>query len=217
MKASTVSVVDYGGSNLLSVVRALQHCDADIVLAQDAQAIRSAERLVLPGVGAFGNVRQALASRGMIQSIGEFATNGRPFLGICVGMQLMMDYSEEFGRNDGFGMVPGTVTAIPRNGADGMRHPIPHIGWASLDVPSARDATAWTGTILDGIKPGSAVYFVHSFAANPANPADRLADVDYDGICVSAAIRHDSLFGCQFHPEKSGPVGLAVIRNFLSI
>jgi len=212
--APRVAVVDYGGSNLLSVVRALRHCGAEIVLAEDAAAIGTADRLVLPGVGAFGDVRNALADRGLIDPIRAYAETGRPFLGICVGMQLMMDCSEEFGRHEGLGLISGAVEAIPREGAGGAPHRIPHIGWEPLAAPGG---AVWDGTILSHIEQGAAVYFVHSFTAVPEDDRYRLADCDYDGIRISAAIARDSLYGCQFHPEKSGPIGLRILGNFIGL
>jgi len=208
-----VSIVDYGGSNILSVARALRHCGADVVLADTAAAIESAARLVLPGVGAFGDVRTSLARRDLIAPLQSFAGTGKPFLGICVGMQLMMDYSEEFGRHPGLGLIPGGVKPITSVGKDGKPHRIPHVGWQELARP--HHDHSWTGTILEGLTSSEAVYFVHSFAAEPIDEAHRLADYHYDGVSVCAAIGHGTLVGCQFHPEKSGVVGLRILRKFL--
>jgi len=213
--SSRVTIVDYGGSNLLSVVRALRHCGAEISLAVEASDVRAAERLVLPGVGAFGNVRAGLSERQLIDPIKTFAETGRPFLGICVGMQLMMDYSEEFGRHEGLGLVPGAVTPIPTVGADGEPHRIPHIGWQELTPPDG--GAAWKGTIFSDVERGASAYFVHSFHGVPQADTFRLADCHYDGVRIAAAIARNSLFGCQFHPEKSGPVGLGILQRFLTI
>lgn len=210
-----VTVVDYGGSNLLSVVRALRHCGAEISLAEDASGVQAAERLVLPGVGAFGNVRAGLAVRQLIDPIQAFARSGRPFLGICVGMQLMMDYSEEFGHHEGLGLVPGAVKPIPPLGTNGEPHRIPHVGWRELTPPEG--GSTWGGTIFSGVKRGASVYFVHSFHGVPVSDSFRLADCHYDGVRITAAIMRGTLFGCQFHPEKSGPVGLDILRRFLAV
>jgi glutamine amidotransferase len=209
--ARSVTVVDYGRGNLLSVARAFEHCGAKVALVDEPSRVAAAERLVLPGVGAFGDAMGELARRGLDAAIRAFAATGRPFLGICLGMQLMLDESEEFGTHDGLGLIPGAVTAVPAAGADGRLHRVPHIGWNALRPANG----GWDGTVLGGVAPGSSVYFVHSFAANPQSDSDRLADCDYDGVRIAAAIRRGAWTGCQFHPEKSGPVGLRIIENFV--
>jgi glutamine amidotransferase len=171
--------------------------------------------LVLPGVGAFGNCQSGLQARGLWEPVDEFMRSGKPFLGICVGMQMMLDSSDEFGNHQGFGLIPGRVGAIPAIGTDGRPHKIPHIGWNRLAPPDSEDL--WRGTILDGIEPGASVYFVHSFTPKPNNAGHRLADTDYDGVPISAVIRRENAYGCQFHCEKSGPVGLKIIENFLKL
>jgi len=213
--ASRVTIVDYGGSNILSVARALRHCGAEVAVTDNAAAIESAERLVLPGVGAFGAVQASLAGKDLIAPIRHYADTGRPFLGICVGMQLMMDYSEEFGRHPGLGIIAGGVKPIPAIGANGTPHRIPHIGWQELVKPER--GRPWPGSILHGMTRDEAVYFVHSFAAEPEDEAHRLADCYYDGVRISAAVGHGAIVGCQFHPEKSGPVGLRILRNFVEM
>ncbi|MBC7905477.1 MAG: imidazole glycerol phosphate synthase subunit HisH [Rhodospirillaceae bacterium] len=209
--SADVVVVDYGVGNLLSVTRALLHVGANPIQTSNPADLASAERLVLPGVGAFGDGMNGLAQAGLIDAVRRFAETERPFLGICLGMQMMLQTSDEFGSNEGLGLVPGKVVAIPPVGTDGRPHKIPHIGWNSLS-PVEND---WAGTILDGIPVGSAAYFVHSFMATPVDPAHRLADCDYDGHPIAAVIRKGALNGCQFHPEKSGPVGLRILENFL--
>ena len=209
--ARSVTVVDFGRGNLLSVARAFEHCGATVTLADESGPVTAADRLVLPGVGAFGDAMAELARRGLDDAIRAFAATGRPFLGICLGMQLMLDESEEFGRHAGLGLVPGAVTAVPAEGADGRPHRVPHIGWNALRPANG----GWDGTVLGDIVPGSSVYFVHSFAASPESESDRLADCDYDGVRIAAAIRRGAWTGCQFHPEKSGPVGLHIIENFV--
>lgn len=209
---TSVVVVDYGAGNLLSVCRAFRHVGAEVVLASTAEQVAAAERLVLPGVGAFGAGMDALRARGLVEQLKAFAATGRPLLGICVGMQMLFEESEEFGRHEGLGLIPGRVSAIPPFRADGSRRRIPHIGWGSL-MPVG--AAGWEGSVLAGSKPSTAVYFVHSFMGVPKDPAHALAMCDHDGELVLAAVRHDNLTGCQFHPEKSGPAGLAMLENFL--
>jgi glutamine amidotransferase len=210
----SVAVVDYGIGNLLSVSRALEQCGAQVLLTDDPAQIAQAQRLVLPGVGAFKDGMDGLRTRGLIDILRQFAATGRPLLGICLGMQMLLDYSEEFGTHEGLGLISGRVTAIPATSAAGVRHKIPHIGWNELQAP---DANKWSGTILDDIAPGSSVYFVHSFTAFPDDSACRLADCSYDGRLISAVIRKRNTYGCQFHPEKSGEIGLNILRRFLAL
>jgi glutamine amidotransferase len=198
----------------LSVCRALEHCEAEVSLTTSPSDIDKAERLVLPGVGAFADGMAGLSDGGFIGPIRKYARTGRPFLGICLGMQMMLEASEEFGVHEGLGLIPGNVVAIPPTGADGQLHKIPHIGWNALFPPNSM--MNWKETILAGLEPGIAVYFVHSFSAVPSSPAHRLADCDYDGRVISAAVKCGSLYGCQFHPEKSGKAGLRIIKNFIS-
>ncbi|NQU69895.1 MAG: imidazole glycerol phosphate synthase subunit HisH [Rhodospirillales bacterium] len=208
------TVIDYDCGNLLSVGRALEHCSGEVEITGAPAKIKDAERLVLPGVGAFGNAIEELQKRGLVEQIREFAASGRPFLGICVGMQLMFDSSDEFGMHDGLGLIPGRVRTVPRHGVDGKPHKVPHIGWSELS-PAVASQT-WDGTILDGLPTPAYCYFVHSFAAEPADEAHRLSDCHYDGQRLAATVRRDNLWGCQFHPEKSGETGLHILRNFLA-
>jgi glutamine amidotransferase len=210
-----ITIVDYGIGNLFSVVRALEHLGAEVSLATDVAAVVAAQRLVLPGVGAFRSCTEALAAHGLTDAVKAYAESGRPMLGICVGMQMLFAQSNEFGLTPGLSLIGGEVRDIPRTGSNGRPHKIPHIGWNDLRAPAGAD---WNGTLLDGLTPGeAAVYFVHSFTAHPANEAHRLADADYGGCRISAMVRDGVLHGCQFHPEKSGAVGLHILRNFLRL
>jgi len=203
-----VTVIDYGMGNVGSVLRALSACGVTPTLTGVPEEVASATRLILPGVGAFADGMEELRRRGLIEPIRSFARTGRPFLGICLGMQMMLGTGEEFGVVAGLGLIAGNVQAItgPRK--------IPHVGWNRI-VPAGVD-TDWRDTILDGTGPDAAVYFVHSYAAVPDNPGHLLAHCDYDGCRIAAAIRSGNLYGCQFHPEKSGPVGLHILHNFLN-
>jgi len=210
-----VTIVDYGSGNVLSVGRALAHCGADVALSNDPDLIRHADRLVLPGVGAFANCMGKLKSRGLPEPIQEFVRSGRPFLGICVGMQILFDESEEFGKHEGLGLLPGKVVKIPSSGVDGKVHSIPFIGWSSLSLPAGRNS--WKDTILENIQPRDSAYFLHSFTAQPSGEKYRLADTSYDGCDISAAVQHENIIGTQFHLEKSGPVGLKIVSRFLQL
>jgi glutamine amidotransferase len=210
-----VLVVDYGVGNLLSVCRALEACGAEVSLDGNPKSIPTAERLVIPGVGAFGDCMNELRRRELIQPILDYVSTGAPVLGICVGMQMMMQIGEEFGEHTGLGLVPGRVRAIPGTKHDGSSHKIPHIGWNSLVKPN--NGPDWNGSILEGVAPGTTCYFVHSFTAEPEDERNRLADCDYNGRRISAALRVGNVFGTQFHPEKSGETGLQILRNFLAL
>lgn len=215
MSTLKVAVIDYGMGNLLSVCRGLEHCGATVTVTADPDAILSAPWVVLPGVGAFSDGVAGLRRQGLDVVVREVAARGIPLLGICLGMQMLLDESEEFGTTAGLGLIPGRVVPVPSTTTDGHLQKIPHIGWNALVLPKGRDG--WEGTPLQDIKPGESVYFVHSYMASPTNPDHRIADCFYGGMPVSAAIGRDNVFGCQFHPEKSGAVGLKILRKFLTV
>ena len=210
----TVGIVDYGMGNLLSVSRAIEHCGAEPLLVSSPADIDAARWLILPGVGAFADGMAGLHELGLIEPLRRYAASQRPFLGICLGMQMMMDWSLEFGRHEGLGLISGGVIPVPSSDTSGRAHKVPLIGWSSLEIPS--HGTGWDGTLLRNTPPGAAAYFVHSFMAVPDNEADRLADTDYGGVNICAAISRGFVAGCQFHPEKSGDVGLGILKAFLT-
>ncbi|MEW6593973.1 MAG: imidazole glycerol phosphate synthase subunit HisH [Thermodesulfobacteriota bacterium] len=209
-----VVVVDYGIGNLFSVCHALHQAGGEVALTSDPNRIAQAERLVLPGVGAIADGMAGLRQHGLVAPIRELVARDKPFLGICLGMQMMLDVSEEFGEHECLGLIPGRVVPVPPTGADGRPHKIPHIGWNELFRPEGGD---WSQTLLAGIPERTTAYFVHSFMAMPTDPGHRLADCLYDGRVVSAAIRIGKAVGTQFHPEKSGPAGIQMLKNFLAL
>jgi glutamine amidotransferase len=215
MSRADVAVIDYGVGNLLSVRRGLEHCGANVTVTADPDAILGAARVVLPGVGAFADGMAELCRPGLDRVVRQVAASGTPLLGICLGMQMLMDESSEFGATAGLGLIAGKVVAVPNTGADGALHKIPHIGWNALVPPAGR--ANWVSALMQDIEPGDAVYFVHSFMASPVNPAHVVADCLYDGVRVAAVIGRDNVMGCQFHPEKSGEVGLKILRRFLTL
>lgn len=211
----TVSVVDYGVGNLLSVAQAFERLGAVVEFVSTPAEIMNAERLVLPGVGAFRDGMAGLRQRGLVDPLRRYAETGRPFLGICLGMQLMLAVSEEFGETEGLGLIEGRVVPVPKTRADGTPHKVPHIGWNELLTADGRDA--WTNSLLSDLPDQRDVYFVHSFMARPDDDANVLAVCDYHGQKVTAALRKGHLMGCQFHPEKSGPTGLHILKRFLEL
>ena len=203
-----VSVVDYGRGNLYSIEQALRKLGCDVEVTGDPAAILAAERVILPGVGAFGDGMEGLRSRGLVAPLKRFSETGRPLLGICLGMQLLLEESSEFGRHEGLGLVPGRVSLFARTGA----FKVPHVGWNVL-----KPAANWADTALAGLPTDSFMYFVHSYVAEPARPEDRLAVTPYAGAEFCSVLRSRNIHGCQFHPEKSGEVGLCLIRNWLKL
>jgi glutamine amidotransferase len=208
----TVAIIDYGSGNLRSAAKAFERMsaesdlDEEILVTNDPARVASADRIVLPGVGAFGDCLQGLdALDGMHEALESAVTkHGRPFLGICVGMQLMADRGFEHGTHNGFGWIPGEVRALePTDPA----LKIPHMGWNELVIQGDHP-------ILDGLESSSHCYFVHSYQLYVGEETNRLAAADYGGL-VTAMVGRDNMVGTQFHPEKSQRVGLRLISNFL--
>ena len=206
---SSVALIDYGSGNLASAAKALARAadgKADIITTADPQAVLDAERVVLPGVGAFADCMKGLSAvPGMIEALREkVLKEGAPFLGICVGMQLMATVGVEFGRHAGLGWIAGEVVKIT---PDDTALKIPHMGWNELNFTQDHP-------LLDGIAPGAHAYFVHSFQFKPVLPEDLIATTDYGGP-LTAMVGNENIAGTQFHPEKSQATGLKLLENFL--
>jgi len=210
-----VALIDYGSGNLHSAAKAFERAaqeaelDAAIVVTADPETVRRADRIVLPGVGAFAECRRGLdALPGMVEAMTEAAhRNGRPFLGICVGMQLMATRGLEYETTPGLDWIPGDVAPIAPRDPDLK---IPHMGWNTLEGEATHPLLAGIPTGPDGLH----AYFVHSYALKPANDADVLARTDYGGP-ITAVVARDNMAGAQFHPEKSQRLGLKLLANFL--
>ena len=215
MTSQPISVIDYGVGNLLSVQRGFDNCGAEVKFISTPAEILTAEKLVLPGVGAFPNAMASLSNLGLVSTIQDFSLTGRPMLAICLGMQLLLDESEEFGKTKGLGIIEGLVTAIPNTDSVGVKQKIPHIGWNELHTRQSKET--WQESILGGLNSGDATYFVHSYMATPKNQDNLLAYTPYGAIDVPAVITNNYISGCQFHPEKSGEVGLSILRNFIKL
>jgi glutamine amidotransferase len=211
-----ITILDYGMCNLLNVARAFEHVGAEVKITESPAEAVDADRLVVPGVGAFKDSLVEVQRRGFDDLIRNFVQTERPFLGICVGMQMLFDGSEEFGDHSGLGIFPGKVRGIPNVTTDGQSQRVPHIGWNHLVHPES--GRAWESTLLQNfVNQSPAVYFVHSFAAHPAEPSDRLADCMYGGHRVCAAVQRGNVMATQFHPERSGNLGLGILKKFASL
>jgi glutamine amidotransferase len=190
----------------------LEQSGAHVELSSDPLTISKASKLVLPGVGAFANAMNNLQSRNLVEPIKHAALSGTPLLGICLGMQLLLSQSEEFGITQGLGLIPGNVVAIPDHADDGELVKLPHIGWNKL-----HNKNPWESTILKGTPVDGAAYFVHSYMAVTDHEEDLLSVTSYAGNEITAVIQRQNIMGCQFHPEKSGEVGLSILRSFVSL
>jgi len=208
-----VTVIDYGLGNLLSVKRGLEYCGAKVILSSEPEIILSSKRIILPGVGAFSNAMDSLKKLDLVDVIREVANRKIPLLGICLGMQLLFDQSEEFGVTAGLGLIPGKVVSITVNTRKGERQKVPHIGWSEINM--SNESTKWQNTILKSNQPGDALYFVHSFMASPNDVKCCYSECLYGDTKIVAVVIQDNITGCQFHPEKSGEMGLKILRNFL--
>jgi glutamine amidotransferase len=200
---SRLGLIDYGMGNLHSVQRCFERLGAAVVPVTDSTAMEGCDALVLPGVGAFDPAMERLGAGGLDEAIRTSCAGGRPLLGICLGLQLLFEASDE-GQARGLGLLAGRVRALPPHPG----HPIPHMGWAPL-------LQATPSPLLPAGAPESWVYFVHSYAADPSDPHCTTARVDWAGAPVTAAVWQGTIAACQFHPEKSGPVGEAMLRRWL--
>lgn len=199
-----IAIIDYGVGNLFSLQSSLAMIGAQAVVTGDAGVLRSADRLILPGVGAFGDARQKLAQTGLDAALCAEAARGKPVLGICLGMQMLFDRSLEYGEHEGLGLIPGEVVPMAGRLPEGLK--IPHIGWNALDIQKPDHP------LMKYTESGDCVYFVHSFYA--ADCADSVIATAEYGIDVTAAVAKGNVMGCQFHPEKSGTVGLGILKAF---
>lgn len=215
MKANKITIVDYGMGNLFSVRKALEYCGATVQILSDPDLIDRSDKVVLPGVGAFSSGIKELTKSGINAALYSLVKRGTPLFGICLGMQMLFDSSEEHGDCQGLGILHGKILPVKNYNDDGEKLKIPHIGWNELC--RSRGRYDWTNTLLEGIKPYEAVYFVHSFMAKPLHRKDILAISNYCKNEIVAVVEHENIFGCQFHPEKSGQVGLKVLRKFIEL
>lgn len=200
-----IAIIDYDAGNIKSVEKALQLLGEEVVLTRDAGTILSADGVILPGVGAFGDAMEKLHSYGLVQVIKEVVNRNIPFLGICLGLQLMFESSEESPGVEGLHLLDGKILRIPAN--QGIK--IPHIGWNNLNFPNE-------GRLFKGVAENSFVYFVHSFYLEAADDSIVKATTEY-GTLIHASVEKGNIFACQFHPEKSSEVGHKILQNFIDV
>jgi glutamine amidotransferase len=202
-----IAVIDYGASNLRSVMHALGHLGVDAHVAEHPAGLHGADALILPGVGAFGAGMDQLRARGFEAPIVQAVADGLPLLGLCLGMQFLFEVSEEMGEHRGLGLLAGRVVRFPEDRMGGLK--VPHMGWNQLHPRQE-------SPLLAGLTDGAYTYFVHSYYCAPADPGDVLATTDY-GLDFASVVGRGQVYGVQFHPEKSQAVGLRILRNFVAM
>jgi len=212
MNSAKVTIIDYGVGNLLSVQRGLEKCGASVTISSDPKVLLSSERVVFPGVGAFPDGMNALNTLNLNSVIKDFVQTGRPLLAICLGMELLFDESTEFSLTSGLALISGRVVPVPSLSPQGEKLKIPHIGWAELETTKTHQN--WYKTVLSDVRPLESAYFVHSYMAVPKYEENLLSTVSYGGNNLAAVVQKDNITGCQFHPEKSGEVGLRILSRF---
>ncbi len=200
-----IAIIDYDAGNMLSVEKALKALGQEPVITRDAAVLKSADKVILPGVGSFGDAMDKLNSYDLVPVIKDIISGGKPFLGICLGLQLLYEESEESPQVKGIGALAGKIRKIPK----GQYRKIPHMGWNSLDFPN------W-GRLFAGISEGSYVYFVHSYYLEAKDRSTVTATCEYN-TTIDASVESGNVFACQFHPEKSGDVGLKILENFIGL
>ena len=207
---SYTAIVDYGVGNLFSIASSLKYLEIESVVTNDAEVLRNASHIILPGVGAFGDAMEKLKSTGLVPVLNELVKEGEPIMGICLGMQMLFEKSYEYGEHEGLGWIKGNVCPLEETFEnEKIDLKIPHMGWNSLTF-------AKTGSsVLKYTKEGDFVYFVHSYYASGCDDA-LVAWADY-GVKIPAVVAKDNVFGCQFHPEKSGNIGLGILKAFSEV
>lgn len=206
-----IAVIDYDIGNVRSILEAFKNQSADVILTNDEGEILKANGIIIPGVGSFSQGMENLKKYGLVKTIKKFVTTNRPLLGICLGMQLLFEESEEFGNNKGLGIISGKVIELPTK--DHKNEKLPHVSWNEINSKTI----TWKNTILENIEEGMDMYFVHSFVAQPKDENNILSITEYSNYNFCSSIKKGNIYGCQYHPEKSGPSGLKIISNFISL
>lgn len=206
-----IAIVDYGVGNLYSLIRAFEFFGTQTTVTEDAEVLKEADAIILPGVGSFQAGMRGLKVRELIETIKEIAESGKPMLGICLGAQLMLSEGHEFGIFEGLGIIEGKVVRFPNLDNN---EKVPHVGWNTV---SPFKNEGWEKTILDSFDPKSNFYFVHSYILEPESEKNIFALTEYGGHTFCSIIKKGNIYGCQFHPEKSGEIGLKLINNFINL
>ena len=201
-----IAIIDYGVGNLFSLKSSFSAIGFDTVVTRDPEVLAKADKIILPGVGAFADAAKKLADTGLDKTVKELAASGKPLMGICLGMQMLFNKSFEYGEHEGLGLIPGNV--VPMEGRISNELKIPHIGWNALEFKS-------DSKLFKYIKPGDFVYFVHSYYATDCE--DSVTSIAEYGTDITATVEKGNVYGCQFHPEKSGNVGLNILRAFCEL
>lgn len=207
-----IAIIDYGMGNLFSVRNACERVGLDARIVSDSRELLASDGAILPGVGAFGDSMETLGNLDLVAPILDFIASKKPFLGICLGLQLLFTESEEFGAHKGLGVIPGRVTRFPNLPRGANTSKVPQVGWNQI-FP-ATTGTAWQVSPLASLTPGEYMYFVHSFYCVPADPAATLTVTDYEGTVYCSGVARENVFAVQFHPEKSAACGLEIYRNW---
>jgi glutamine amidotransferase len=212
-----IAIIDYGMGNLFSVQRACEEVGLKPVIASDKSVIMDSAALILPGVGAFGDAMDNLKKRDLISSIKKFIESGKLFMGICLGMQLLMSGSEEFGSHEGLNIISGKVVRFPPSGKTGQKIKVPQVGWNQVLLPNAEKKGLWDNSPLRDVDGGEFMYFVHSYYAVPRDHEVILSVTRYGQTEYCSSIFLENIFACQYHPEKSAQMGLKIYKNFSSM
>ena len=215
MKNVDTTVIDLGIGNLLSIIRGLEYFGSKVTVTSDPNIIKNSSHVVLPGDGAFKHVMEQVIKKRLLETITNFDKSKSSLLGICIGMQILFDESCEFEKTKGLGLISGKIVPIPNKSIDGKKITIPHMGWNNL--LTTKYFKNWNKTFLENNKVNDEVYFIHSYMAVPSNDSNRVADCVYGGHRIAAVVTKDNITGCQFHPEKSGKIGLKILKKFLEV
>jgi len=211
-----VVIVDYGLGNLFSIQHAFRHLGQETLVTSDKKIIEQADAIILPGVGAFGEAMNNLNNLDLNAPIKDFVSTGKPFLGVCLGMQLLFDESEEFGSSKGLGIVPGNIKKFRHLNKEDKHVRVPQIAWNKILKPDDTKYD-WNTTVLKGVKEEEYMYFVHSYYASPVNRDHILTETNYEDLKYCSSVLKDNVFAAQFHPEKSAEEGLKIYRNWLTL
>jgi imidazole glycerol-phosphate synthase subunit HisH len=214
--SANITVIDYGSGNLYSIQRAFAAIGADTQITSSPEDVLNADKVVLPGVGAFETGMSHLQKNGMVTALNEFKESGKQILGICLGMQLLVTQSEENGLHKGLDFIPGIATRFTPFTTTANRFKIPQICWNAIEPPSSGLNIIWDNTILGELKSGAYMYFLHSYCVQVKKEEHCLAVTRYGNETFHSAIQKENVMGCQFHPERSGKQGLSILKSFVT-